>query len=259
MAHTRSNRKSSLAFDAITVEGSLIAPAMLARIAQHQAGGQTEADYGVLKGLTLREEISRYFRIGQALFTEFSASEDPSVAGTVRFIEKLLRDAFDFADLHRLGTRSSGDRQFAVTLEGLDGRAPVVVVPPADDLDRTSEHLAIDGRRRSAASAVQDWLNASDGALWGLCSNGSQLRLVRDNASLTRPAFIQADLRRIFEGEAFADFAAVWLLIHAGRFGTPGAALTDCALERWREAGAKAGIASRAPARRRRGCAPPSG
>jgi hypothetical protein len=245
MARARPNRKSSLAFDAITVEGSLIAPAMLARIAQHQAGGQAESDYGVLKGLTLREEISRYFRIGQALFAEFSASEAPSVAGTVRFIEKFLRDAFGFADLHQVGAHSSGDRQIAVTLEGLDGRAPVVVVPPADDLDRPCEHLAIDGRRRSAASALQDWLNTNDGATWGLCSNGTRLRLVRDNASLTRPAYIEADLRRIFEGETFADFAALWLIIHTSRFGTPGTPPSDCALERWRDAGQREGVAAR--------------
>ena len=92
---------------------------------------------------------------------------------------------------------------------------------------------------------MQDWLNATDSTLWGLCSNGIQLRLVRDNASLTRPAFIEADLRRIFEGEAFADFAALWLLIHASRFGVPGAGLTDCALEQWREAGAKEGVTAR--------------
>ena len=35
----RTDRTAALAFDAITVEGALIAPAMLARIAQHQAGG----------------------------------------------------------------------------------------------------------------------------------------------------------------------------------------------------------------------------
>jgi len=52
-------------------------------------------------------------------------------------------------------------------------------------------------------------------------------------------------LRRIFEGEAFADFATLWLLIHASRFGMPGAAPSDCALERWREAGGKEGVAAR--------------
>jgi hypothetical protein len=241
----RTVRSSALAFDAITVEGALIAPAMLARIAQHRTTGQSEADYDIPKGLSLRDEIARYFRIGQAMFLALTASETPSTAATVTFIEKLLHDVFGFTDIHRVGARIVGNRQFAVTLEALRGRVPVVVVPPVDDLDRPSTHLTADGRRRSAASALQDWLNVSEGALWGLCANGFLLRLVRDNASFTRPAYIEADLRRIFEGDDFADFAALWLLIHSGRFGLPDAAPTDCALERWRDAGQKEGIAAR--------------
>jgi hypothetical protein len=245
MARDRTRRTTALAFDAITVEGALIAPAMLARIAQHQAGAQAEADYGVPKGLTLRDEIARYFRIGQALFAEMTVSKTPSHAATVTFVERLLHDVLGFADVRRLGTRIIGERQFAVTLEGLGGRAPVVVVPPADDLDHPSVHLLADGHRRSAASAIQDWLNAGEGAIWGLCSNGILLRLVRGNASLTRPAYIEADLRRMIEGEAFADFAALWLLIHSSRFGEAGAPTSDCALERWREAGQREGLAAR--------------
>ena len=68
---------------------------------------------------------------------------------------------------------------------------------------------------------------------------------MRENASLTRPTYIEADLRRIFEADGFADFAALWLLVHASRFGAPGAPITDCALERWREAAGKEGIAAR--------------
>jgi hypothetical protein len=166
MARKRTHRTVALAFDAITVEGALIAPAMLSRIAQHQAGGQDESDYGVPKGLTLREEIARYFRIGQALFTDLTASQTASSAATVGFVEKLLHDVFGVADVHRVGTRTIGERQFAVTLEGLGGRVPVVVVPPSDELDHPSAHLPTDGRRRSAASAIQDWLNAGEAALW---------------------------------------------------------------------------------------------
>jgi hypothetical protein len=92
---------------------------------------------------------------------------------------------------------------------------------------------------------VQDWLNAYEGATWGFCCNGEQLRLLRDNASLTRPAYIEADLRQIFEAESFADFTSLWLLIHASRFGQPGTPPTDCALERWREAGSKEGMTAR--------------
>jgi hypothetical protein len=245
MARLRKDRTSGVPFDAITVEGALISPAMLARVAQHQAGAQTEADYGIPKGLTLRDEIARYFRIGQAMFRELTVTETPSTFATVNFVEKLLRDVFGLADICRLGTRTVGERQFAITLEGLGGRVPVVVVPPTDDLDRPSTHLTSDGRRRSASSALQEWLNASEGALWGFCANGLSLRLVRDNASLTRPAYIEADLRRIFEADAFADFAALWLLVHASRFGTVGSLPADCALERWRDAGQKEGVTAR--------------
>jgi hypothetical protein len=258
MARMRSQASSALAFDALTVEGGLIAPAMLARIGKHQADEQSEADYGIPKGLTLRDEIGRYFRIGQALFREYAAGRNPSPAATVRFTEKLLRDAFGFSDIRAVGTREIGDRKFIVSLEALDGRAPVVVAPghaaevgsavaapAADDLDRPNEHLTFDGRRRSAAFALQEWLSANDSSCWGLCANGVHLRLVRDNASLTRPAYIEADLRRMFEGDAFADFAALWLLAHASRFGKRGTPPTDCALERWRDAGQREGVAAR--------------
>ena len=214
MARARTDRTSALAFDAITVEGALIAPAMLARIAQHEAGGQSEADYGIPKGLTLRDEIARYFRIGQALFSELTASETPSTAATIEFRREAaarrvrLRRHSPRSALARSATASSQSRSKA-----LGGRVPVVVVPPADDLDRPSAHL--DHRRapalgRLGAAGLAQCERATRS---GACArNGVRLRLVRDNASLTRPAYIEADLRRIFEDEAFADFAALWLL-----------------------------------------------
>jgi len=218
---------------------------MLGRIARHEADGQSEADYSVPKGLTLRDEIARYFRIGQALHAEFAASKNPSLNATIVFVEKLLHDVLGFGDLRRVGVRMLGDRKFAVTLEGLQGRVPIVVVPPADDLDRPSASLTSDAGRRSAASALQDWLNASGDATWGMCCNGCAIRLVRANASLTRPAYIEADLQRIFVDEAFADFTALWLLMHVSRFGQVGAPPSDCALECWRDAGQKEGVAAR--------------
>ena len=67
--------------------------------------------------------------------------------------------------------------------------------------------------------SLQDYLNEHDEALWGLATNGVYLRLLRDNASLTRPAHIEADLSQIFANEDAASFAALWLLIHRSRFG----------------------------------------
>jgi hypothetical protein len=238
-------RKSELAFDAITLEGSLISPAKIAAVAERKTTEQTDADYHILKGLTLRDETARYFRIGQALFRGLFAGAHPSRHSTVRFTHELLRDVFGFADIEPVSEpRVRGDRTYILSLEALKGRVPVVVVPPADDLDHASANLSHD-RRRSAASSLQDWLNAEDNALWGLCCNGERLRLLRDNQSLTRPAYLEANLRQIFEGEDFAGFAALWLIVHASRFGQPGSLASDCALERWRESGSKEGLAAR--------------
>lgn len=233
------------AFDALTVEGALIATAQLALVAGAQAEGQDETAYSVPRGLTLRDEIPRYFRIAQALWKDLAASDTTSNTATVTFVERLMRDVLGFADVSRAPVRTHDGRTHPVTLEALGGRVPVVVAPPSDPLDRPSPTLSIDGRRTSAALALQDWLNAAEDTLWGLACNGEKLRLVRDNPSLTRPAYIEADLRRMFEGDAFADFTALWLLLHASRFGFAGTPVTDCALERWRDAGQKAGVAAR--------------
>jgi hypothetical protein len=50
---------------------------------------------------------------------------------------------------------------------------------------------------------------------------------MRNNASMTRPAWIEADLERIFGHSLFADFSALWLLIHQSRFGKVGSARSD--------------------------------
>jgi hypothetical protein len=127
---TRRPHATALAFEALTVEGALIAPAMLARIADQKASGQADSDYNVPKGLTLRDDIARYFRIGQALFIELFAVATPSAAATTRFVESLLREVFGFGDINRAGLLKLGEHLYPVTLEARGGRVPVVVVPP---------------------------------------------------------------------------------------------------------------------------------
>ncbi len=224
------------AWPSLTLEGNLIAPAMVASIDRRQASEQTEEGYRIRKGLTIREEISTAFRVGQSHFDAFAKLENPSVEATRRFVRAFLSETFGFDDL----TPADGVISF---LAG--GRVPIVVVPPSEEkLDRRSPTLSTD-RSRSPAFALQDYLNDSDDALWGLVTNGAVLRLMRDNASLTRPAYIEADLVAIFTNEDAASFAVLWSLIHRTRFGVAGTPITDCALERWREAGSREGEAAR--------------
>ena len=227
---------TAVAWPSLEVEGNLLSAATMANIDRREAGEQTETDYCVRKGITIRDEIALAFRVGQAHVDGFAKRASPSLAATAAFVRDFLRETFGFSDLE--------EGQAPVALSAGAGRIPVVVAPPADELDRRSPSLSQE-RSRSAVLVLQDRLNASEKSLWGLATNGLTFRLMRDNASLTRPAYIEADLAQIFATEDMASFAALWLLIHRSRFGRAGTPSTDCALERWREAGARAGAAAR--------------
>lgn len=223
------------AWPSLSLEGNLIAPAMIAKIDQRQAPEQSPEEYGVRKGLQIREEIATAFRVGQSHFDAFAKIEHPSAAATARFIADFFKETFGYSDL----------APAAAPIAWIaSGRVPVVVVPPSELLDRRSPTLSTD-RSRSPAFALQDHLNDRDEALWGIVTNGMQLRLMRDNASLTRPAYIEADLAQMFTNEDIASFAVLWLLIHRTRFGAADTPATDCPLERWRDAGSKEGEAAR--------------
>jgi hypothetical protein len=238
---------AQLQFDALALEGALLPPEWLAKVAALEAAAQLPADYGVPRGLQLRDEIGRYWRIGETLWSDFAAARGGSDAmgAARRLTRELLTQVFGFADLVPAGNRTAGGRVFPIAFEALGARVPVLVGPPAEEMDRSVARHGDGSRRRSAWGALQEYLNAADGALWGLATNGLVLRLGRDNASLTRPSWLEADLERIFAEQRFADFSVLWLLIHASRFGRADQPVHEAPLERWREAGREEGSRAR--------------
>ena len=244
-------RAADIGLAAISVEGGLIAPEQLAVIAAATPDLKTAAEYGCPKGTSLRDEITRYFRIGQAHWQGYARIVSPTVTQTAAFVKALLEEAFGFA-LTGPHTHARDDHRFRIAWEAKGGRVPIVVAAPIEGGEAFTKSLpefgdGADGRsaRRSPAVLLQDWLNANPAFYWGLVFAGDRVRLMRDNASFTRPAYVEADIGAIFRDEMFAEFTALWLLIHASRFGAEDAPPSDCALERWREAGQRAGTAAR--------------
>lgn len=242
----------------------MLAADWLSRAARLEAPHQAPADYGVLKGLELRDEIARSWRIAQAHFSEFEAGRkakaEPSALAR-HFVLSLLRDAFAFGDLversatepalaggpeepHRQPLELEG-RVWPLTAIDAAGRVPLVCAPAGSGLDAPHRHLGDEHRKRSAFGLAQEFLNASRGALWGVASDGLTLRIVRDNASLTRPAWIEIDLARIFTEGLYPDFAATWLLLHRSRFGRADQEAASCVLETWRSSARAEGTRAR--------------
>ena len=93
----------------------------------------------------------------------------------------------------------------------------MVLTSPEYSLDRSARVFGDETRRRAPHGLMQEYLNAAPHVVWGLVSNGLVLRLLRDNPSLTRPAYVEADLNLIFEDQLYADFVALWLIFHATR------------------------------------------
>jgi hypothetical protein len=249
-------RAAELAFDAISIEGGLLAADWLSRVAQLKAPQQDPADYGVPKGIELRDEIGRSWRIAQAYWAEFEAGRkakaDPEALSR-RFVLALLREALAFSDLvEREQALVLDERCFPLTAIDGAGRVPVVTVAAPSErsskksaLDEPNAHLGDDHKKRSAFGLVQELLNVSKDALWGLTSDGLTLRIVRDNASLTRPAWIEIDLARIFTEALYPDFAATWLLLHRSRFGRADREPASCALETWHASAREEGTRAR--------------
>lgn len=248
-----------LAYRAIRIEGGLIPAEELTRLtllADPKASEQTEAQYRIAKGLKLRDEIARDFKIALNLWQDFQAlrkrQDVQAHEVTVReWLLPLLRDVLHFHDAARCPAIQHAGHQYAIGHAGTGGRVPLVFAGFDQPLDSAAERFGETNpdtgktRRRSPFMLAQEALNASDASLWAIVSNGLTLRILRDNASLTRPAYIEVDLEALFTEELLADFSAFWLLAHASRFGAAETPANDCPWERWRAAGQQAGVTVR--------------
>jgi len=234
-------------FTAIRIEGGLYPAEFLQRIAALAAPGQSAADYGLPPGRSLRDEIGRYWTIAEALWKDYRqnrlrADIRAERTGVERWLARLLRECFGYADITPAAARAVvGDRSFPLTHRVHGDAVPLLLTVADHELDRSNPAFGEEVRRRAPYATVQEYLNAEPGMLWGIVANGPRLRLLRDNPSLTRPAYIEADLERIFEEGLYSDFATLWLLAHATRTAPGAGGMPECWLERWRAEGAKTG------------------
>ena len=262
MKRTRPHRQqTALNLPTLQLEGALFLPDQLEKAAQGRAQNQADADYGIPKGIKLKDEYSRAFQIACAQWQHFAAqcerTDVDAHALTQGFVAELLRDALGYSPVQPSATVQAGGLAYPVSFMAGPPPAgvPVLVAPHTLGLDEADPRFAVAGsgsRKKSAFQAMQELLNASPAHCWGIVSNGRQLRLLRDAASLTRPTYLECDLADLLGGQRYAEFASVWRLLHASRAprlpsplagegagerGQP----TPCIWELWREAGKQEG------------------
>ena len=233
-------------------KGLLLTPDVLEKAAALKLPEQTAADYRVPPGLALRDEIARYYLMAAAHSrTHVNRTGTAGDVSATDWTRSLLEQCFGFDDIQQTDPVWEFERKLPIGHASHGGRVPIVIAPLAREDDPTSgidlqrEQFGDGSRRRSATQLLQEYLNQTDSALWGVVSDGTMLRLMRRNPSLTRSAWIEGDLGKIFAEDRFAQFSRLWLLFHASRFGKVGTDPSDCALERWRQKGLQDGAAVR--------------
>ena len=236
MARTR----RSHGFTALKIEGGILPPEFLQTIAELDAPRQTSSDYGISKSLAIKEELARYWRIASDLYSTYSKRyprEDLSAqrVGVSDWLVPLLRSVFSYDDLKKAGRIALDEREFGLTHRACSSSVPLLLVTPDFDLDKAERRFGYEGRRQAPHDMMQEYLNAEDASLWGIVSNGSKLRILRDNPSLTRPSYLEADLDLIFQEELYPDFAALWLAMHASRLQPREDKPSSCIIETWRD------------------------
>ncbi|TAN83572.1 MAG: SAM-dependent DNA methyltransferase, partial [Gallionella sp.] len=122
---------TELAFSAIRIEGGLLAADFLGCVARFEATGQTEADYDIPKGLKLRDEIGRYWKIALNLWQDFQAGRqrtdhDAHSFTGKDFLEPFCRHVLGFTDIQAIGQVTLAERIFPIGYQAVAGQVPLV-------------------------------------------------------------------------------------------------------------------------------------
>ncbi|MEB3331773.1 MAG: N-6 DNA methylase, partial [Synechococcaceae cyanobacterium] len=233
---------ATVSFQAIELKGSLLPGSLLEQVARLQAPQQKEADYGLAKGERLREQIDAAWVRLKEIWEEYRDLRERAAQSTVglHLAQRLLREVLGWTDLKPCSGWQHGDSHYPITHRAFEGSVPLILRGlPSEQLDKGSSAFGQEGRCRSPHSCLQECLNADDSANWGLLLSGDRLRLLHDNPSLVKPAYLQVDLELLVEGELFDEFATLWLLLHASRFRHPQTG--SCVLDAWKEQAQEAG------------------
>lgn len=236
------NKKYDSTYTAIRIEGGLLSTSLLESLRHYGLPGQAPADYGIEKGLKLADELGRYWRIAQARWEQFTdlrarSDIDKNILAVEDWLLPLFTRVLGFEIEQASRPARIGERSFPITHTACNGVVPLVLTRDDQSLDKGDPHYGQEGRKRSPMGLAQEYLNAEDNCLWSIVSNGLTLRLLRDNPAMTRPAYVEVDLERLFSEELYVDFTVFWLLLHGSRFSPRDTTPDSCYLEQWREQG----------------------
>lgn len=209
-------------FTTIRTEGGLLPADFLQRIGEGDGDieGLTAESYHLPGNQKLNEAINRSWNVLLGAWEKFGA--ESAKVGAIDTGTSATRESWLLPLFQELGY-GRVQKTNAIEIDGKDypvshawGQVPMHFIGFNVDLDKRSSGVA-GAARISPHGMVQELLNRTDDHLWAFVSNGHRLRVLRDNVSLTRQAYVEFDLYSMLEGEVYSDFVVLWLLCHQSR------------------------------------------
>ncbi|MFI1438840.1 Eco57I restriction-modification methylase domain-containing protein [Streptomyces fructofermentans] len=232
-------------FTAVHTVGGLLPADMLVRISEGKdVPGSKPADYGLPSSRSVRDEAERSWEYLKPLWRDLRKhlpedretgvpAADPTGRAEADWMAPLWRE-LGFGPLTQVGSAgiaadSDAEKKFPVSHRWRHAL-----------IHQTAWNADLDKRPGGAGtvppqSMLQECLNRTEAHLWGVLTNGRQVRLLRDSSALATASYVEFDLESIFDGELFSEFVLLYRLLHVSRFEVAeGAPPSTCRLEKWR-------------------------
>ncbi|MEU2238365.1 DNA methyltransferase [Streptomyces sp. NPDC018338] len=230
-------------FSAVQTVGALLPADMLVRISEGKdVPGSKPADYGLPTSRSVRDEAERSWEYLKPLWRDLrkrlpedagtgAPAADPTGLATSDWLAPLWRE-LGFGPLTSVGPAgivadSDTEKSFPVSHRWRHAL-----------IHQTAWNTGLDKRVAGQVppqSMLQECLNRTEAHLWGVLTNGRQIRLLRDSSALATASYVEFDLEAIFDGELFSEFVLLYRLLHVSRFEVAeGTAPSGCWLEKWR-------------------------
>ncbi|WP_030587532.1 Eco57I restriction-modification methylase domain-containing protein [Streptomyces anulatus] len=232
-------------FTAVHTVGGLLPADMLVRISEGKdVAGSKPSDYGLPSSRSVRDEAERSWEYLKPLWRELRKhlpedreTGDPAADSTGRagsdWLAPLWRE-LGFGPLTQVGAAgiaadSDAEKRFPVSHRWQ--HALIHQTPWNANLDKRPGGVGT----VPPQSMLQECLNRTETHLWGVLTNGRQVRLLRDSSALATASYVEFDLEAIFDGELFSEFVLLYRVLHVSRFDVAeDAPPSACRLEKWR-------------------------
>jgi hypothetical protein len=234
-----------MTFPSIEIQGSIISSDLLGKIRGEQAQHQQGKDF--VPGYTdarLKDEISLAWQEAKGQWTIFKSKLARLKEGETGTSE--TRNFWMVPLLTNLGYNLNFNRQS----EDLNGKSfpigyrdtnldnfPIFIGGYNESLDRRPDSKLL---RVSPHALMQEYLNHSE-YLYGLVTNGRQLRLLRDASRITRLSYVEFNLEKMMDEDLYTDFVLFYRLLHASRMPKTMDTGSESILEHYHQDGLAAG------------------